>query len=41
MQEGMTRYFQSCREAQLAEAQGVTIGFGNTEVIIGLDVGDL
>lgn len=41
MQEGVAGYFQSCGEAQLAEAQGVTIEFGNMEVITGLDVGDL
>lgn len=35
MQEGVARYFQSCGEAQLAEAQGVTIEFGNTEMITG------
>lgn len=41
MEKGVIRYFQFCREVLLAEARGVTIGFGNVEVIIGLDTGGL
>ncbi|KAJ8790035.1 hypothetical protein J1605_004787 [Eschrichtius robustus] len=41
MEEGVIRYFQFCREVPLAEARGVTIGFGNVEVIIGLDTAKL
>ena len=41
MEEGVIRYFQFCREVPLAEARGVTIGFGNVEVIVGLDTGGL
>lgn len=35
------QYFQFCWEAQLAQTQELTIGFGNVEVFIGLDIDGL